>query len=405
MRVMPAAPSREPSAQRAWSIRPGRPSWTTRAGVRELAARAWSGHRLFIIVLTPAVLLRVDAELGYRWHAWFNDSFQYVQNTVHFQLDPTRVSGYSIWLKILQPLHTYAVVTILQHLMGLAVAVMIYALARHRFGAPAWLATLATVPLLYDGFEIQLEHLIMADIPFLFLLTLAVTLMLWVPVPSLLRCALIGGLLGLAAIAVLPGNPPGIARKHAVGMIGELTLALNTAADALEARDAELAAQALRRIRTQEPIDDFRDALRTAREIQIISPLHRGRRRHVLRSYLDAAEPLDHALRNCRVLLRRTRSALVDDEPVPTDLVAGLRDLAHATELLAEHLGGTTSGVREALRDAAAAVDSDSLAHGGFSGQVVAAQLRSVAVDLLQATGLRHDEARALLPTIGQQDG
>ena len=216
--------------------------------------------------------------------------------------------------------------------------------------------------------------------------------------------ALIGGLLGLAAIAVLPGNPPGIARKHAVGMIGELTLALTNAADAMETRDAELAAQALRRIRTQEPIDDFRDALRTAREIQILSPLHRGRR-HVLRSYLDAAEPLDHALRNCRVLLRRTRSALVDDEPVPADLVAGLRDLARATELLAENLGGTTSGVREALRDAAAAVDSDSLAHSGFSGQVVAAQLRSVAVDLLQATGLRHDEARALLPTIGQQDG
>ena len=99
-------------------------------------------------MLIPAVLLRVNAELGYRWQAWFNDSFQYVQNTVHFQLDPTRVSGYSIWLKILQPFHTYAVVTILQHLMGLAVGVMVYALARHRFRAPAALATLAAVPVL-----------------------------------------------------------------------------------------------------------------------------------------------------------------------------------------------------------------------------------------------------------------
>ena len=210
MRVMPVAPSREPSARGAWSFwpnRPGRPGWTTRAGLRELAARAWSGHRLFIIVLTPAVLLRVDAELGYRWHAWFNDSFQYVQNTVHFNLDPTRVSGYSIWLKILQPLHTYAVVTILQHLMALAVAVMIYALARHRFGAPTWLATLATVPVLYDGFEIQLEHLIMADVPFLFLLTLAVTLLLWDPAPSLRRCLLIGALLGLAEVMRSVGLP------------------------------------------------------------------------------------------------------------------------------------------------------------------------------------------------------
>src|SRR6185437_14700456 len=210
LRVMPAAPSREPTARRAWSIRsikPGRPGWTTRAGARALTARAWAGHRLFIIVLTPAVLLRVDAELGYRWHAWFNDSFQYIQNTVHFNLDPTRVSGYSIWLKILQPLHTHAVVTILQHLMALAVAVMIYALARHRFRTPAWLATLATVPVLYDGFEIQLEHLIMADVPFLFLLTLAVTLMLWDPAPSLLRCMLIGALLGLSEVMRSVGLP------------------------------------------------------------------------------------------------------------------------------------------------------------------------------------------------------
>jgi hypothetical protein len=204
LRVMPAAPSREPSARRAWPIRPVKPSWT---GLRSLAARAWTGHRLFIIVLTPAVLLRIDAELGYQWHAWFNDSFQYVQNTVQFQLDPTRVSGYSIWLKILQPLHSYAVVTILQHLMALAIAVMIYALARHRFGAPAWLATLATVPVLYDGFEIQLEHLIMADVPFLFLVTLAVTVLLWVPVPSLRRCLVVGGLLGIAEIVRSVGLP------------------------------------------------------------------------------------------------------------------------------------------------------------------------------------------------------
>ncbi len=204
MRVMPAAPSREPSARRAWSIRSAGPRWER---IRELAARTWSGHRLFIIVLTPAVLLRVDAELGYRWQNWFNDSFEYVQNTVHLDLDPTRVSGYSIWLKFLQPFHTYALVTILQHLMGLAIAVMIYALLRHRFRSPAWLATLAAVPVLYDGFAIELEHLIMADVPFLFLLTLAMTLLLWDPVPSLLRCALVGALLGLAEIMRSVGVP------------------------------------------------------------------------------------------------------------------------------------------------------------------------------------------------------
>jgi len=204
LRVMPAAPSRESSARRAWSIRSTNSRWDR---VRELAARTWSGHRLFIIVLTPAVLLRADAELGYRWHAWFNDSFEYVQYTVHFGLDPTRVSGYSIWLKFLQSFHTYALVTILQHLMGLAIAVMIYALARRRFRTPAWLATLAAVPVLYDGFQIELEHLIMADVPFLFLVMLAMTLLLWDPVPSLPRCALVGLLLGLAEIMRSVGVP------------------------------------------------------------------------------------------------------------------------------------------------------------------------------------------------------
>jgi hypothetical protein len=182
-------------------VKPGR------RGLRSLAARAWTGHRLFIIVLTPAVLLRVDAELGYRWQAWFNDSFEYVQNTVNFNLDPTRVSGYSIWLKLFQVFHTYAVITILQHLMAVGIAVMIYALARRRFRTPAWLAALATAPLLYDGFGIQLEHLILSDIPFLFVVALAVTLLLWDPEPSMRRCVIVGALLGIGEILRSVGLP------------------------------------------------------------------------------------------------------------------------------------------------------------------------------------------------------
>ena len=205
MRVMPEATSRAPSARQEGSVRS---RVLGPAGFRSLAARIWSGHRLFVIVLIPAVLLRADAELGYRWQAWFNDSFVYVEDTVHFNLDPTRVSGYSVFLKILEPFHSYALITILQHLMGLAVAVMIYALARHRFGAPAWLATLAAVPVLYDGYEIELEHLILSDVPFLFVLTLAITLLLWDPGRlSIRRGAVIGLLLGLGVVLRSLGEP------------------------------------------------------------------------------------------------------------------------------------------------------------------------------------------------------
>ncbi len=162
-------------------------------------ARAWiKDNKLFALVLVPALLLRLDAELGYRWQSWFNDSFSYVSDVINLHPDTTRVAGYAIFLKVLEPLHSFAAVTILQHLMGVSVGVMIYALARYRFGAPRWIATLATLPVLFDGFQIQLEHLILSDVPFEFLIALATTLLLWDRKPSWPRCALIGLILGIA---------------------------------------------------------------------------------------------------------------------------------------------------------------------------------------------------------------
>jgi hypothetical protein len=184
--------------------------------VPAVVRRALSKDKLFAVALVPALLLRVDAELGYRWQSWFNDSWNYVDTAVTLNLDPTRTSGYSLYLWLLKPFHSFALVTVSQHLMGLAVAVMIYALARHRFGAPAWLAVAMTLPVLYDGFEIQLEHLIMSDTLFLFLAMLAIVVLLWSPLragtapwwrSAWLRCGVAGALLGAAAIVRSTGLP------------------------------------------------------------------------------------------------------------------------------------------------------------------------------------------------------
>jgi hypothetical protein len=171
-------------------------------GLRTVPAvirRSLAGNKLFALALIPAVLLRVDAELGYRWQSWFNDSFSYVSAAVTLTPNTSRPSGYPVYLWLLSPFHSYFLVTASQHLMGLLVAVMIYALARRRFGAPAWVAVLFTLPVLYDGFEIQLEHLIMTDTLFLFLAFAAVTVLLWSPRPSWRACLVAGLLLGLSA--------------------------------------------------------------------------------------------------------------------------------------------------------------------------------------------------------------
>jgi hypothetical protein len=170
-------------------------------GLRAVPAvirRSLAGNKLFALALIPAVLLRVDAELGYRWQSWFNDSFSYVSAAVTLTPDTSRPSGYPVYLWLLSPFHSYFLVTASQHLMGLLVGVMIYALARRRFAAPAWVAVLCTLPVLYDGFEIQLEHLIMTDTLFLFLAFAAVTVLLWSPRPSWRACLVAGLLLGLS---------------------------------------------------------------------------------------------------------------------------------------------------------------------------------------------------------------
>ena len=177
------------------------------AGVWRPITRLIAGNRLFAAVLVPAIALRADAELGYRWQSWFNDSFTYVRAAVTLTPGTTRPAGYPVYLWLLSPAHSYLLVTASQHLMGLLVAVMIYALARHRFAVPAWAAVLATVPVLYDGFEIQLEHLIMADTLFLFLTTAAVTIMLWSPRPSWRACLAAGLLLGLSSTVRPTGLP------------------------------------------------------------------------------------------------------------------------------------------------------------------------------------------------------
>jgi hypothetical protein len=177
------------------------------AATRPIAALL-ARHWLFVLVLVPAIVLRTLAMLGFRWALWFNDSYQYVEvATGSLRPDPTRPSGYAIFLRILEPLHSFAAATSLQHLMGIGMGVMIYALLRHRFAVPAPIATLAAVPALFDAYQIQLEHLIMADTPFAFLLTAAVTIVMWNRQPGGWQMAAAGLLLGIAAVTRSIGLP------------------------------------------------------------------------------------------------------------------------------------------------------------------------------------------------------
>jgi hypothetical protein len=142
----------------------------------------WSSagrHSPFAVVLAAGVALRAAVMLGFPPAIWFGgDSASYLSTALRMYPSTSRVSGYGVMLAILRPLHSFELVTAIQHLMGLAIAVMIYLLAR-RYGVPGWGAALASLPVLLDGYELQLEHEILPSVPFGFLVMAALTLTLW----------------------------------------------------------------------------------------------------------------------------------------------------------------------------------------------------------------------------------
>jgi hypothetical protein len=83
--------------------------------------------------------------------------------------------------------------------MGLAMGVLIYLLGR-RYGLPAWAATLAAIPVLFDAYELQLEGDAVPDIPFGLLVLIALYLLLRSPGRRWVSTVVAAFLLGVSAL-------------------------------------------------------------------------------------------------------------------------------------------------------------------------------------------------------------
>ena len=127
---------------------------------------------------------------------WFaGDSYVYLGAALRPQPNLSKTTGYSVFLHALEPFHSLTLVAGLQHLMGLAVAVMIYLLLRRNGVSQRW-ATAATLPVLLDGFVIEDEHMVMAEALFTFLVMVSMLLVMWrtwVPWPVALLAGLLAG--------------------------------------------------------------------------------------------------------------------------------------------------------------------------------------------------------------------
>lgn len=220
--------------------------------------------------------------------------------------------------------------------------------------------------------------------------------------------AVIGGSVALLLTLVAPVAPLRRPRQQAATVVREVSEILTDTAVSLRRHDPDLAEAALARARESESMLDHLRAL-SAEGVAVVrlSPI---RRRHLpaVQAIADLLEPLDRAIRNLRVLVRRATVATARDEPVPTAYVHLLDALAETTADIANELGerrlptNARAGLYR-IGELSAVLDPAS----GLSGEVMRGQIRSMVVDLLMLTGMPFEEARDHVPesmTTGLQD-
>ena len=165
-------------------------------GARALLRRHW----LFALLLTVGVVLRVMAQLAYRPAILYYDSPGYLHAA--YRLNPVGQDpvGYPLAARVLlDAFHNLAALSVFNHLLGLGIAGLIYAVLLRR-GVSPWIAALATGPVLLDGFQLLIEQMVMSEPQFEFFVVLGIASLLWRPRPDLVTASVAGASFAAAAL-------------------------------------------------------------------------------------------------------------------------------------------------------------------------------------------------------------
>jgi uncharacterized membrane protein YgaE (UPF0421/DUF939 family) len=211
--------------------------------------------------------------------------------------------------------------------------------------------------------------------------------------------ALIGGAVALVAASIVPGAPLRRPREEAAKVVSELARLLRSAREAARDVDEVSASAALNRAReTESALAELRAAAGEGLEVTRSSPFRRSAKEHV-RTIAELVGPLDRALRNTRVLMRRVVISARLGETMPPDYLLMLDEIADATDEVASRLADNESpeSVQRRFIEIAEA-SSDASEPLTLSAAVVLGQIRSLLVDLLELAGSSQPQAVALVP-------
>jgi uncharacterized membrane protein YgaE (UPF0421/DUF939 family) len=212
----------------------------------------------------------------------------------------------------------------------------------------------------------------------------------------------IGGLTALIFTAVIPRDPRGLAIKDANKLFNIFLDSLDALKLAVRNVDVEIVDEALSRVRRSQPlVDNWRLSLDSAIAISRISPFLR-KYRDELSGQVRLMRGMDLATRNLRVVVRRV-DFLVRDGVARPYLADLFEQISNATQLLS---GGLESpdNLRESQEMFVEIIHQLDPKKFGIADQIREASvlllLRPLLVDLLCASGMSEDDARAELPAI-----
>ena len=206
---------------------------------------------------------------------------------------------------------------------------------------------------------------------------------------------LIGGLTALIFTAIIPRDPRGLANKDANKLFNIFLDSLDALKLAVRNVDVAIVDEALTRVRRSQPlVDNWRLSLDSAIAISKISPFLR-KYQDELSGQVRLMRGMDLATRNLRVVVRRVDFLVRDGVARPyladlfeqisaatNHLALGLESPEQFVEII-HQLDPKKFGIADQIREAS-----------------VLLLLRPLLVDLLCASGMSEDDARAELPAI-----
>lgn len=126
-------------------------------------------HRVFLVLLATGLVLRILTVVAYWPGVQFPDSGAYLQNAAHLGVEIWHPMGYPLFLALFAWTHQIAVVTVVQHLLGLVAGGLVYVVLL-RLGCRRGWAALGCAPFLLDPMQVYLEQYVLSDSLFTFLI-------------------------------------------------------------------------------------------------------------------------------------------------------------------------------------------------------------------------------------------